>query len=384
MPTIAEEHRYPCDQCGAELRFAPGQSVLKCDHCGHVQKIAAPPLALASSSGPWADSGKPFPELDLARGLADDLPDTASHEVRSTHCTNCGAVVTFQGANHATECPFCATPLVVDSGSQRHIKPQALIPFQLDEGTARKALIAWLGSLWFAPNRLLEFTRAGRAMNGVYVPYWTFDADTRSRYRGQKGVHYYETRTVTVNVNGKSERRTEQVQKTRWYPASGNVARRFDDVLVIASSSLPKSLGEGLEPWDLSAMQPYNPDYLAGLQAEGYTIALSDGHQSGRAKMDAVIYADVCQDIGGDVQRVDTIDSDYRDETFKHILLPIWMAAYKYSGKSYRFLVNGLTGEVQGERPWSVWKITFAVLGGLILIGGAVYGYYLYDPAAFQ
>ena len=293
-------------------------------------------------------------------------------------------MVTFQGANHATECPFCATPLVVDSGSQRHIKPQALIPFQLDEGTARKALIAWLGSLWFAPNRLLEFTRAGRAMNGVYVPYWTFDADTQSRYRGQKGVHYYETRTVTVNVNGRSERRTEQVQKTRWYPASGNVARRFDDVLVIAATSLPKSLGEGLEPWDLSAMQPYNPDYLAGLQAEGYTIALSDGHQSGRAKMDAVIYADVCQDIGGDVQRVDTIDSDYRDETFKHILLPIWMAAYKYSGKSYRFLVNGLTGEVQGERPWSVWKITFAVLGGLILIGGAVYGYYLYDPAAFQ
>ena len=375
--TIAQEHRYPCDQCGAELRFAPGQSVLKCDHCGHEQRIVA-------AGGPWASASKPFQEHDLARGLADDLPATASEEQRSTHCSNCGAVVTFQGANHATQCPFCASPLVVDSGAQRVIKPQALIPFQLDETTARKNLISWLGSLWFAPNGLLEFTRAGRKMDGVYVPYWTFDADTRSRYQGQRGEHYYESRTVTVVVNGKSERRTEQVQKTRWYPASGTVTRDFDDVLVIASSSLPKSLGEGLEPWDLSALQPYSPDYLAGLQAEGYTIALADGHQTGRAKMAAVIHTDVCRDIGGDVQRVDSIDTDHSAETFKHILLPVWMAAYKYSGRSFRFLVNAQTGEVQGERPWSAWKITFAVLGGLILLGAGLYGYYLYDPAAFQ
>ena len=379
MAAISQEHRYPCDQCGAELRFAPGQSVLKCDHCGHEQKIAL-------EDGPWGGGGKAraFQEHDLARGLADDLPEAASEEVRSARCSNCGALVEFQGATHATECPFCASPLVVDSGAHRHIKPQAVIPFQLDEAAARKSLISWLGSLWFAPNRLLEFTRAGRAMNGVYVPYWSFDADTASRYRGQRGVYYYETRTVTVNVNGKSERRTEQVRKTRWYPASGQVARRFDDVLAIASTSLPRKLGDGLEPWDLSVLEPYSPDFLAGMQAEGYTVTLADGHAVGRGKMEAVIYEDVRRDIGGDEQRVDTIDTDWRDETFKHILLPVWMAAYKYNGKSYRFLVNGQTGEVQGERPWSVWKITFAVLGALILAGAAAYGYYLYDPGAFQ
>ena len=377
MPAITEEHRYPCDQCGADLRFAPGQSVLKCAHCGHEQRIVL-------DEGPWGGKTKPFQEHDLARGLRDDLPATASQEVRATRCPNCGAMVEFQGASHASECPFCATPLVVDSGSQRLIKPQAVIPFQLDEPSARKALINWLGRLWFAPNRLLEFTRAGRAMNGVYVPYWTFDANTQSRYRGARGEHYYETRTVTVNVNGRSERRQEQVQKTRWYPASGTVARRFDDVLVIAATSLPTRLGDGLEPWDLSGLAPYSPEYLAGWQAEGYTVALADGHQTGRGKMDKVIYNDVCRDIGGDVQRVDDIDSDYRDETFKHILLPVWMAAYKYGGKSYRFLVNGQTGEVQGERPWSVWKITFAVLGVLIVVGIGVYIHYLNDPTAFQ
>ena len=363
---VTEEHRYPCQQCGADLRFAPGQTALKCDHCGFEQAID---VEADADAGPWDKpaKSKAFEEHPLAKGLSNDLPATASTEVRATKCPNCGARVEFSGASHATECPFCAGPIVVDTGAARKIKPQAVIPFVLDEKAAHNAMVAWLGRLWFAPNRLLEFTRAGRAMNGVYVPYWTFDADTRSQYTGAKGVHYYETRTVTVNVNGKNETRQEQVQKTRWYPASGTVARDFDDVMAIATTALPVNLGEGLEPWDLSQLQPYKPDYLAGFQAEGYTVALADGNATAKQKMADVIVQDVRHDIGGDVQRIDTVATSYSDETFKHILLPIWIAAYKYNAKTYRFLVNGQTGEVQGERPYSVWKITFAALGVAVL-----------------
>lgn len=362
--SISEEYRYPCKQCGADLRFAPGQTALKCDHCGFEQTIETD-----APSGPWGKPArtKAFQEHPLALGLSNDLPAEASADVRATQCPNCGAQVEFSGATHATECPFCAGPIVVDTGAARKIKPQAVIPFALDEKSAHSAMVAWLGRLWFAPNRLLEFTRAGRAMNGVYVPYWTFDADTYSRYSGAKGVHYYETRMVTINVNGKSETRPEQVQKTRWYPASGAVERGFDDVLAIASTALPPQLGEGLEPWDLSQLQAYKADYLAGFQAEGYTVALADGNATAKEKMAAVITQDVRRDIGGDVQRIDRIDTSYSSETFKHILLPIWIAAYKYNSKTYRFLVNGQTGEVQGERPYSVWKITFAALGAAVL-----------------
>ncbi|MGV8987495.1 MAG: primosomal protein N' (replication factor Y) - superfamily II helicase [Cypionkella sp.] len=378
MTDVSEEHRWPCQQCGAELRYSPGQTVLKCDHCGFEQTIT--PEA-GANAGPWSKPAKTkaFQEHPLSRGLADDLPASASEEVRSTKCPNCGAVVEFHGASHATECPFCASPVVIDTGLERKIKPQAVVPFGLDESSARKALISWLGRLWFAPNRLLEFTRAGRAMNGVYVPYWTFDAATASRYRGAKGVHYYETRTVTVNVNGRNEQRQEQVQKTRWYPASGTVARDFDDVLVIASTSLPTGLGDGLEPWTLSELQTYTPDYLAGFQAEGYTVPLADGNKVAKGKMQRVIVEDVRRDIGGDVQRIDSVDTSYAAETFKHILLPVWMAAYKYNGKSYRFLVNGQTGEVQGERPWSVWKLTFAAIGAAIVAGVGLYLYQKYQ-----
>ena len=296
-------------------------------------------------------------------------------ETRVASCPNCGAQVSFDGAAHAAQCPFCATPVVADTGTHRQIKPQALVPFVLAEGQARAAMGQWLGRLWFAPNGLQEYARRGRKLDGVYVPYWTHDAQSRSTYRGQRGEHYYETRTVTVNVNGRNEQRTEQVQKTRWYPASGKVARRFDDVLVMASTSLPRTYADGLEPWDLAALAAYAPDYLAGFQAEGYTVSLEDGHGIARGKIDAVIDQDVRRDIGGDVQQVDSINTTLSEETFKHILLPIWMAAYKYRGKSYRFIVNAQTGEVQGERPWSAWKIAFAVVLGLIAAGIAAYVY---------
>jgi DNA-directed RNA polymerase subunit RPC12/RpoP len=359
-----QEHRWPCAQCGAQLRYAPGQTSLTCSHCGHVQAIVP--------DTPWSRA-EALRELDLARGLRDDLSAGDMAEVRTTSCPNCGAQVEIRGATHATECPFCATPVVLDTGTHRLIKPQAVLPFVLTEGEARKAMIAWMGSLWFAPGTLLEYARKGRAMTGIYTPFWTFDADTASRYSGQRGEYYYETRTVTVRVNGRTEQRQEQVRHTRWYPASGRVARDFDDVLIMASHSLPPRLGDELTPWDLSKLVPYTPEYLAGFQAEGYTVPLADGHAHARDRMADVIRSDVRRAIGGDEQRISAIDTDWRNETFKHILLPVWMAAYKYNGKSYRFVVNGQTGEVQGERPWSIWKIAFAVLLVLALVTGAVY-----------
>jgi len=366
-PPPGEQHRYPCEQCGSDLRFTPGQTELTCGHCGHVQTIAVEETATRKALG----------ELDYRRAIADSLPDEAMAVSRVMSCPNCGAQVELTGADHATECPFCATPVVADTGSHRQIKPQALVPFALAEPAARDAMVKWLGRLWFAPNGLQEFASKGRKLQGLYVPYWTYDAATRSNYRGQKGVHYYETRTVTVNVNGKSERRQEQVQKTRWYNASGRVARQFDDVLVMASKSLPRGYADGLAPWDLSALTAYRPDFLAGFRAEGYTVTLEEGQTIARQIMDRQIEQDVRRDIGGDVQRIDHVDTDVSNETFKHILLPIWMAAYKYRNKTYRFIVNAQTGKVQGERPWSAWKIAFAVLLALIVIGIGAYFYSL-------
>ncbi|RYG93249.1 primosomal protein N' (replication factor Y) - superfamily II helicase [Loktanella sp. IMCC34160] len=352
------EHRFPCEQCGADMRFDPGADRLICDHCGAEQAI---------DRGPWA--GGAIRELDFRTAIENHLPETEIEVTRVVTCPNCGAQTDLGEKDHAAECPFCATPVVTDTGTHRQIKPKGLVPFVLDETQARKAMTDWLGRLWFAPNGLKDYARKGRRMNGIYVPYWTFDADTKSSYRGERGDDYYETRTVVRD----GKKQTVRVRKTRWRPKSGRVARFFDDVLVLASRSLPKRYTDALEPWDLSRLEPYAPDYLAGFRAEGYQVELAEGYTEARTIMDRIILRDVKFDIGGDHQRVHNIDTAVSAVTFKHILLPVWMAAYKYRGETYRFVVNGQTGRVQGERPWSAWKIAFAVLIGLIVAGAVGY-----------
>ena len=353
------EHHFPCDTCGADLRFDPRQGQMVCAHCGHMEPL---------DQGPWAAAK--IRELDFNTALKGDLPAPEIEETRVSSCPNCAAEVAFDPAIHAKECPFCATPVVMDTGTHRHIKPRAVLPFALDEPTAHDAMNGWLGSLWFAPNGLQNYARKGRKMDGIYVPYWTYDADTSSRYSGERGTVYYQTRQVIRD--GKPT--TVKVAKVRWRAARGQVARFFDDVLILASKSLPKRFTDGLAPWDLAALEPYTPEYLAGFRAEGYAVTLEEGFTEARAVMDGTIRRDIKFDIGGDRQRIHQVDTQIRDVTFKHILLPVWLAAYKYRGETYRFVVNGRTGKVQGERPYSAIKIALAVIAGLC--AAAAFGYF--------
>ncbi|UWQ35007.1 TFIIB-type zinc finger domain-containing protein [Leisingera sp. M527] len=359
MPATEEEtHRFPCEQCGADYSYDPAAGPLTCGHCGHSESIR---------SGPW--KGTALQELDFAAAAADRLPEAEIEVTRVSTCPNCAAQVEFDPDTHAKECPFCATPVVTGTGESRHIKPKGVLPFAIPERAAHKAMTDWLGGLWFAPSGLREYARKGRRMQGIYVPYWTYDAQTRSRYSGQRGTVYYVTETYQQD----GETKTRKVSKVRWTPVSGRVQRFFDDVLVLASNSLPKRYTEALEPWDLSQLEPYQPQYLAGFRAEAYTVDLETGFAEAGQKMDRVIERDVRFDIGGDRQRIGNIDTQVSEVTFKHILLPVWLAAYKYRGKTYRFVINGQSGRVQGERPYSAVKIGAAALAAAIVIAAIAY-----------
>lgn len=357
MATTQTEHRFPCVQCGASLRFTPGGAArLACEYCGHEQDI------------PQIDDETrvtALQSLDYHEAVANTLPPDAIEETRVVNCDTCGAQVEFEENVHSAECPFCASPVVTDTGTHRHIKPHAILPFKLSERDAHEKMGKWLRGLWFAPSELSKYARSSGKLNGLYVPYWAFDVATRSRYTGQRGTHYY----VTTGT-GKNRKR---VRRTRWRNASGSVSRQFLDLLVMAANSLPRANIRRLEPWTMADLQPYSADYLSGFRAEGYTVGLPDGFEIAKQRMDEQIRADIRRDIGGDEQRISSVSTDYSDERFKHLLLPIWMAAYRYRGKSYRFIVNGQTGRVQGERPWSVWKIAGAVAAGLVFLALAVY-----------
>jgi hypothetical protein len=206
----------------------------------------------------------------------------------------------------------------------------------------------------------------------MYVPYWTYDADTISYYTGERGDDYWVTESYTTTENGKTVTKTRQVRKTRWHRVSGVVFNVFDDLLVLASEGLPTKCAEKLEPWDLENLVPFDDKYLAGFRAERYQVDLKEGFEKACGMMDDAIRTAIRRDIGGDHQRIHSVNTRRQHLTFKHLLLPVWLSAYRYGGKPYRFLVNGRTGEVQGERPWSVWKILLLVLG-VAAAGAAVY-----------
>ena len=347
-----EEHRFPCDTCGADMRFDPASQGMLCDQCGNAEPIPAPSRQAVARA---------LAEVDLRRSLA-GLPEEATETTHVTQCPNCGARFELDPDVTAAECPFCATPVVAGTGTDRHIRPAAVLPFAVTEAQGREALRGWLGSLWFAPNALKRYASANRRMAGIYAPHWTFDAETMTQYTGARGIHRTESYT---NSKGETVTRTT----TDWYPASGRVRVWFDDVLVLGSASLPEALTDGVQPWPLDRLAPYRPEIIAGFRAEAYTVGLAGAWDAAQRKMEPTIRQQIRRDIGGDAQRIHSMRTATAEETFKHILLPLWIAAYRFRGRSFRFVVNGLTGQVAGERPWSPWKIGFAILAAALLAG---------------
>jgi DNA-directed RNA polymerase subunit RPC12/RpoP len=308
-------------------------------------------------------AGNVVEELDLAAHLREeDL-----HEQITVKCVTCGAETTLAPNLTAGRCPFCGGAIVAQGSSKRSIKPKSLLPFRITHEQAGQSFKQWIHSLWFAPGELKR--RAERAqIAGVYIPCWTYDAGTTSHYTGQRGDDYWDTESYTAFVNGRSVRQTRQVRKTRWWPVSGTVNNDFDDVLVLATRSLPSRYAEALVPWDLHALVPYRDEYLSGFVAESYQVGLPEGFEIAKGMMAGAIRATIARDIGGDHQRIHSVDTRYFDVTFKHALLPVWISAYRYHDRTFRFLVNARTGEVQGERPYSWAKITLAVLAALTII----------------
>jgi len=348
---------FKCRNCAAMMEFVPGAGAQKCPYCGH--------------ENPIPQSEEDIKELDFRAYLGGLSDSEQTEEHLTVKCDDCGAETTAEANVTSAECPFCGSHIVSTASSSKHIKPRSLAPFHVSREQGREAFRKWIHGLWFAPSCLNRVAQQDDRLTGMYVPYWTYDSDTTSFYRGQRGEHYWETQHYTTRQNGKTVHKTRRVRKTRWYPASGTVWGSFDDVLVLASNSLPRKYTEKLEPWDLHNLVPYKDEYLSGFRAESYHVDLADGFEYARGVMDVEIRRLVRRDIGGDEQRISSVRTQYDKITFKHILLPIWISAYRYKNTTYRFLVNGRTGEVQGERPWSWVKIMLLVIVLLALVAVA-------------
>lgn len=349
---------FPCEQCGADLAFSIGEQSLQCPYCGAVKQIELP----ADAPIVERDYMAMLQRLESLheQGHGEDEEASIEHAIR---CESCGGEVIFQGTLTSTHCPYCASPLQRDKihDAPTRISVDGVLPFLVPEQSAAEALRRWVRSLWWAPNDFLKQGANGK-FNGIYLPYFTYDALTFTRYAGQRGDYYY------VTVGEGNNRRTER--RIRWSLQDGEFQRFFDDVLVIAARHQSEALVRSLEPWPLDKCIPFTQHVLAGFFARTYDVSLEDGFTTARQRIESALVAEVRQRIGGDVQNVSSQQTSYSAVTFKHLLLPIWLLAYRYRDKPYRVMINAVTGEVSGERPYSAIKIICAVLCGAAIALG--------------
>jgi hypothetical protein len=246
----------------------------------------------------------------------------------------------------------------------RIIQPSGLIPFKVDKQQSVTIFKNWLGKGWFAPGDLSQFAKQD-ALHGMYLPFWTYDAQTNSEWSGYGGQYYYETEEYT-DSNGNKQ--TRQVQRTEWIYRSGTYENFFDDILIGGANELSQHEYESIFPYELEELVNFDARYLSGFQADVYDITVNDGYSRAEKIMNNAIY-EACVDLC----RIDTyrnveVSTAYSDQTYKHILLPLWVCSYLYKSKQYHFLVNGQTGKIYGKKPVSAAKVAVAVIIALAVI----------------
>ena len=347
---ISQAH-FSCKNCGSNLVYSPASQDLLCRNCGHHYPVD-------TSEEPIHEYNFKDAVNELSR-LRHDAPKTKTISI--IHCPSCGAEFSFVKNEHAGECPYCATPVIAGTSQSRFIEPRSLLPFKFEKKAAGEIYDKWIGSRWFAPSSLKDHSKRDDKLVGIYLPYWTYDSQTYNQYRGQRGMTYYERQVYSTNVNGRSVQRVRTVPRIRWSPVSGHVNLHFDDVLIGATKTLPRTIIDHLQPWDLDNLVPYSEEYISGFRSEIYQVTVDQGFLQAENVMERKINQSIRYDIGGDHQRISAVNTQHEDTSFKHVLLPVWSAAFKYRGKTYRYVINGRNGTIQGERPYSFVKIALAV-----------------------
>ncbi|MGD1083306.1 MAG: zinc ribbon domain-containing protein [Verrucomicrobiota bacterium] len=359
MSDATAQQKFSCPSCGGEAQWNPAKKALLCPFCGTV----SPAQAQLDAAG-----AQVIVEHDLVaalRGIPDDQRGWQADKI-SVKCQSCQAISVFDAARVGQRCDFCgSSSLVPYEEIKAAFRPESLLPMKLSEDKARDSIRQWYSTRWFAPNQLKRAALTDTA-KGLYIPYWTFDAQVHADWTAESGYYYYTTETFR-NANGQTQ--TRQVQHVRWVPSSGALDHFFDDELEPASRGVHPEMLRRIEPFPTKELAPYNAGYLSGWVVERYQIDLVAAAQEAREDMDAKIRNLCAAQVPGDTHRNLQVQTDYSGQTFKHILVPIWLLTYNYSTNTYQVVMNGYTGAIAGKYPKSWIKITLAVLGGLAVAG---------------
>ena len=355
MAELTALDKFPCAACGAQAEWNPSKQLLVCPFCG-----TSAPFNIDAATGA-------IEELDLVRALR-ELPDDQRGwhaDKRTVQCQSCKAVSVFDPQRVGQNCDFCGSPALIDYNEiKAPIRPQSLLPFKVTEGQVREQIRRWYAGKWLAPNTLKRRAMVDR-VHGVYIPYWTFDAHAVCPWRADAGHYYYTTETYRDN-QGRTQ--TRQVRHTRWEPASGEVRHFFDDEPIPGTQGVSQALLQQVQPFPTPELVPYDTAYLSGFVVEHYQVVLVDAAQRSQQAMTEQLRAMSAAQVPGDTYRNLQIHPSFSGQTFKHILVPIWLLTYDFKAKPYQVVVNGYTGQMAGDYPKSFWKIALLVLLAIVVV----------------
>lgn len=362
MPDAIAQKKFSCPACGGEAQWNPSRQALVCPYCGTTSPAQIELLPTGEEI---------IRENDLASALRAIPDDQRGWQAQKTsvRCQSCQAISVFDATRVGQRCDFCgSSALVPHEDLKEAFRPESLLPMQLAETQVREAIRKWYGSHFWAPNKLKHKAMTDQ-VHGLYVPYWTFDAQAHADWTAESGDYYYVTESYR---DAQGNTRTRQVQKVRWYPSSGSLEHFFDDELVAASKGVHPELLRAVEPFPTQHLTPYQPGFLSGWVVERYQIDLLAAAQNARAGMDAKLRQMCAAEVPGDTHRNLEVHATYHRQTFKHILAPVWLLNYDYGARSFQVVINGYTGTIAGEYPKSWVKILCAVLLLLLVVGGVL------------
>jgi hypothetical protein len=361
-PVIGEakaRQKFSCPACGGEAQWNPAKQALVCPFCGTV----SPAQMELSAAGEEV-----IREQDLVTALR-SMPDSArgwQASKTSVRCQHCEAISVFDAERVGQRCDFCGSSALVPYEEMKEaFRPESLLQLRISEAQVRESIRTWYRTRWFAPNRLKSAALTD-TVKGLYIPYWTFDAQVHGDWTAESGYYYWVTEHYT-DAQGKSQ--TRRVRKVRWVPSAGDLDHFFDDELVPASKGVQMELLRAVEPFPTKELVGYNPGFLSGWVVERYQIDLLAAAQQSRAQMEQEMYRMCAGQVPGDTHRNLNVRCHYQGQTFKHILVPIWLLTYNYGARNFQVVINGFTGAIAGRYPKSWIKITLAVLAGLAAAG---------------
>ncbi len=347
------------------------------DHGGHdipEATGALPHGESCQSCGAVVDHDDPFCPYCGTRRAAAPIAQQSGAQIH-LQCGSCGSQMTVDPQQRSTVCPFCDAAMVVEysPGATGRQVPEFVIGFATTPDQAKTKFRDWVhaGGL-FRPGDLGRSEIEGK-LRGIYLPFWSFSMLAHSNWSAQIGEYWYRTETYTTTVNGKSVTRTRTVRETEWWPLSGRHHRFYSHYLVSGSKGLPQKYADRVMPFHLAALHRYAPHFLAGWLTEEYSVDVNEAAQRSMQEFHRREQDNIAKFLPGDTHASLQVTTQFSRQTSDLVLLPIYLATYRYRGKQFRFLINGQTGAITGDKPLSAMRITLFVLALIALIGGAIF-----------